>query len=314
MQKRNIIVLGGDGFLGINLCKLIKRNGFEVYSLDKTSDCDLTTPAGQQMLVDIISKQQSADVDIVMMAAQLGSKLFDETPLDPFRQNLKINSMCLDTFAKVVNQLNKHLHISFYSTSEVYGNIQTPTNITNDLSISIDPSYSRSLYAQEKLLMETQLHYFKEIGIIDSLRIFRPFNVSGAYQKRGVVYEMVKSLIKYNAIYYTEGQSREITFIDYATQFAYDKIINRINGTFNITQKNHIYLKDLANCIKNCAMLIDKSLTNISIKPLPKIDSYIKNRGSINVISTNTQLIEFQFILQQSNIVKQLMDEIRKEK
>lgn len=310
MSNKKVIILGGNGFLGTNLVEKLLSSNIDYIVLDLLSGCDLTTDDGQNQLKNEIASTKSNDVDIVMMAAQLGSTLFNQTPFDPFYKNLTINMKCLDTFSKVVNQFNKNLHISFFSTSEVYGNIKNPANVDYNLDISIDPLYSRSLYAQEKLLMETQLHYFRDINIIKTLRIFRPFNISGKHQKRGVVYEMVKSLIKYKAIYYSIDQSREITFIDYATNFIYNHIINRTEGIFDITQKNHIYLKDLANCIKNCASRYDNSLNNASIKPLPKTDDYIKNRGSVDVIDDKIQLIEFQHRLEASNIIKQLIDEI----
>lgn len=313
MLKQKVIVLGGNGFLGSNFVEKLSANKISYAILDYATGCDLSTNDGQNKLANELSSIKSDDIDIVMMAAQLGSTLFNQTPLDPFHKNLAINMKCLDTFLSIVNQSSKKLHVSFFSTSEVYGNIEDPSNIKNNLSISIDPQYSRSLYAQEKLLMETQLHYFRDINVINTLRIFRPFNISGKHQKRGVVYEMVKSLMKYNAIYYSNGQSREITFVDYATDFIYSNIINRIEGTFDITQKNHIYLKDLAYCIKNCASKYDQSFSNASIKPLPNNNDYIKNRGSINVMNDATKLSDFQHKLESSNIVKQLMDQIASE-
>ena len=121
MQK-DIIVLGGNGFLGSNLCNKLDEHDISPYVLDKSLKCDLSTNDGQQMLKDIILDCND-NIDVVMMAAQLGAKLFDETPIEPFNENLEIDMKTIDSFKRLHNDYSIKFHITYYSTSEVYGDM-----------------------------------------------------------------------------------------------------------------------------------------------------------------------------------------------
>ena len=222
-MQRDIIVLGGNGFLGSNLCNKLDEFNFSLYVLDKSLKCDLSTNDGQQMFKDIVL-DCDGEIDVVMMAAKLGSKLFDESPFEPFNENLEIDMKTIDSIKHLHDAYGIKFHVTYYSTSEVYGNIDDFDNPT----ISINPSYPRSLYAQEKLIVETLLNQMRSNQEIESLRIFRPFNVSGKGQRRGVVYEMIESALSEKKIKYSSSSSREITFIDDATDYACKMIIGHI--------------------------------------------------------------------------------------
>lgn len=247
-----------------------------------------------------------------MMAARLGSALFDTDPLPSYLENKAINEKCIETMMHFSNLTSK-FHISFYSTSEVYGNVD-PSNVPKRLMPTIDPLYSRSLYAQEKLATETVLHYLREIGKIKSLRVFRPFNVSGKWQRRGVVYEMVKTAVLERQIRYTADQTREITSVQGATEMALDAIIGHEEGTIDLTSENHITLKDLAWSIKDVLVGIDPPrYATIEIVEDPPIDSYIKTRGTINAISTDGERKAFSQRLARSRIIEDVMSTMQQQ-
>lgn len=48
MQKE-VVVLGGNGFLGTNLCEALWSKGIKPIVLDKSLGCDLATDDGQKM-------------------------------------------------------------------------------------------------------------------------------------------------------------------------------------------------------------------------------------------------------------------------
>ena len=306
MQKE-VVVLGGNGFLGTNLCEALWSKGIKPIVLDKSLGCDLATDDGQKMFGNALHSLCNIDeIDVIMMAARLGSALFDTNPLTPYLENKAINEKCIDTMMQFSNPTSK-FHISFYSTSEVYGNID-PANVPKKLVTTIDPLYSRSLYAQEKLATETVLHYLREIGKIKSLRVFRPFNVSGKWQKRGVVYEMVKTAVLERQIRYTANQTREITSAKRATEMALHAVISREEETIDLTSKNHISLKDLAWSIKDVLVWIDPiRYATIDIVEDPPIDSYIKTRGTVNVLSTDYEKKAFSQRLFESHIIEDVI-------
>ena len=77
MSKQKVIVLGGSGFLGSNFVEKLSANKISYAILDYATGCDLSTNDGQNKLANELSSIKSDDIDIVMMAAQLGSTLFN---------------------------------------------------------------------------------------------------------------------------------------------------------------------------------------------------------------------------------------------
>ena len=176
---------------------------------------------------------------------------------------------------------------------------------------TVNPSYSRSLYALEKLTVEAILNNLRSTNAIASLRIFRPFNVSGKWQRRGVVYEMVKSAVQSNKICYACDQTREITFVTDATKSALDAILarNGCEGTFDLTSRYHVYLKDLALYIRNALRQIASiKWSAINIEAMPFSTSYIYTRGTVPVIESKQDLAYFEIRLR--NIVKDIVDQL----
>lgn len=306
MQKE-VVVLGGNGFLGSNLCEALWKKGIKPIVLDKSLGCDLATDIGQNMFNDVLLNLCNIDdIDVVMMAARLGAELFENDPIPPYLENKAINEKCIETILNFSNPTSK-FHISFYSTSEVYGNVD-PTNVPETLLPTIDPLYGRSLYAQEKLATETVLNCLRDAKKIASLRVFRPFNVSGKWQRRGVVHGMVKSAVCCNKIKYVSGQTREITFVQDATKMALDAILSREEGIFDLTSQNHISLKDLAWSIKDVlAMSHPLKYASVTVEEDPPIDSYIKTRGTVNVISSVGGIKAFVKRLAESNAIENIL-------
>lgn len=308
-REKEIIVLGGNGFLGKNLCECLRQYGIGLHVLDKSLGCDLTTDDGQKQFSSILDSVH-VDVDIVMMAAQLGASLFESTPIAPFYYNSLVNQRCIQTILQHADKVQTH--VTFYSTSEVYGNSGL-SGFKSAGALYVDPAYGRSLYAQEKLVAETILNSLRQKGAIASLRVLRPFNVSGKHQKRGVVYEMVKSAIQDHTIFYAKDQSRDITFVQDATQYAIDMILSRQDGMFDVTSHNHIMLKDLAYCIKGAMHRIQQMTDiNVCIKEMPYTKQYIQTRGIDCVMHSNAQLTSFIEKLVQHNTICDIAEELLK--
>ena len=307
-MARNIVVLGSDGFIGKNLCESLAS----FTPLDKTLGYDLATADGQAKLEECLISLASKDnqIDVVMAAANVGAKLFNEHPIDPFFENFKIDTMTIETMKKVASASNAEFHVSYCSTSEVYPSLENPVFIPYPRTVSIDPKNGRSLYAQEKLMAETLLNY--ELGYsswLKSLRIFRLFNVSGKHQRRGVIYEMVKSAMSNYEIHFAEKASREITFVADAVNEMLSRIISRDSGTWDITSKKHILLSDLAICIKDALSTIDngfKCIKTIS----DSCDSFMPNRGTVPIMRTSHEIEEFKCELVESGTFNDIVEDI----
>lgn len=304
MQKE-VVVLGGAGFLGTSLCEALWQKGIKPIVLDKSLGCDLATTAGKETLKKAIVSADSRDgIDVVMMAARVGARLFDSSPLQPFKENKAINDNCIDAILDCARWTNG-INVVFYSTSEAYGNADL-AHIERRRPTIVDPMHARSLYAQEKLMAETMLNYYRSIGAIKSLCIFRPFNVSGKWQKRGVIYEMVKSAVNSGVIEYAEEQTREVTFVQDATRQALDAILHRVEGTFDMTSKMHVALEDLACCVKVALAKLDAKYSTLAVRPMVNPSQYIKTRGTVSLLDSREELDRFTELLVDNKTVEDI--------
>lgn len=129
-------------------------------------------------------------------------------------------------------------------------------------------------------------------------------------KKRGVVYEMVKSAVEKKSICYSVGASREITFVQDAIHQLVDLITtDQADGTFDITSKQHIMLSDLAKCIREVLSMNDPLARSIGIEK-DFYDSYIKNRGTTNVMKSDDELKHFIEKLISNNTINDIMTAI----
>lgn len=121
--------------------------------------------------------------------------------------------------------------------------------ITNDNPYRFDRSSQRYLYSKTKADMEKDLTELKKAGKLRFLKILRPFNVSGKGQRRGVLYEMVKSAANSGKIKYMLDTTRSITDIDFASAAAVDRILAECDISTNIADNCSVELKTIAQRI-----------------------------------------------------------------
>lgn len=113
--------------------------------------------------------------------------------------------------------------VSWFSTSETYGSSIKPIK-PSKTKPDIDWKQARSLYAQCKLAGETAFIELHKRGCVNKLRIFKPFNVFGAEQRRGVVWSMVKSALEEGTVRYSDKTDRTLTPASYFADAVYESL------------------------------------------------------------------------------------------
>lgn len=183
-----IVVTGSSGFLARNFINFLKNNGIEnIIGVDKIKrddhfdfiQCDLRSDSLSEILT---SNNIDMNNSIVLhFAAKVGAKDIILNPHDLIIDDIKINANIYD----VIKKFNSKL--VFMSSSEVYGDKQTPMDENSDLMIS---RKLRSNYALSKLFAERL--FFNENTLV-----VRPFNIIGADQdtSKGVVANFVNKVI-----------------------------------------------------------------------------------------------------------------------
>jgi nucleoside-diphosphate-sugar epimerase len=138
----------------------------------------------------------------------------------------------------------------------VYGNRKSKYDIIKNITnYNIDKSKGlRYLYAYIKATYEQKFNDLLNLynSPLFSFKVIRPFNIIGQNQKRGVLFEMIKSAVLNKKIKYNKDTTRTFTGIDYASSKAVDVIISSGSYSVNVSDTRcSITLEQLANIVKN---------------------------------------------------------------
>jgi len=195
----NILVTGGAGFIGSNLCDYLKRASDNVFSYDLAG----SPINGVVSHVDSIMNQGGLygavrGMDIVVhLAAKLGVKACEDYPLDTLSINIKGTE-------NVANACRAHnVPLIYISSSEVYGE--------NDDAGENDQWRPKSAYALSKLVAEQYV-----MGLLDDCTIIRPFNIYGPGQRGDfVVQKFINACLDREppTIYGTGNQTRCFCYV-----------------------------------------------------------------------------------------------------
>ncbi len=182
-----ILVTGGAGFIGSNLCDYLISRGDYVSVIDNLSTGSLDNISQLQdnprfhYIIDTIlnrdrmeSLVQECDV-IVHLAAAVGVKYVIENPLSSIETNICGTEIAL----KLANKYKKKILIA--STSEVYGKHMHAPLREDDNLIYGPPTTIRWSYAASKLIDEfTAIAYHRTKKL--KVAVFRCFNTIGPRQ------------------------------------------------------------------------------------------------------------------------------------
>lgn len=191
---KNVIVTGGAGFIGSNICKRLVREGYNVIILDnlfrgRIENIEDILGKGAEFIELDLAKHESIlemskiickySPDLIMHYAAInGTEYFYDRPTDVSVVN-SIGTYNLMESVKLAVGENGNLapKLVFASTSEVYGEpFEIPTKEASTTHVRIDQD--RDSYAAAKLMSEFYVKLYSQSLGLDYI-ILRIFNVYG---------------------------------------------------------------------------------------------------------------------------------------
>ncbi len=271
----SILVTGGAGFIGSNLCKRLVKSGKKVICLDnfytseKSNIKKLMDFNNFQFIErDIIEPIELNDIDeIYHLASPASPPQYQKNPVFTIRTNFIGTENCLKL------ALSNNAKFLLASTSEVYGDpIQHPQKET--YWGNVNPIGVRSCYDEGKRISETlTMDYYRQYKI--DTKIIRIFNTYGPNMEindgRVVSNFITQALKDENITIYGDGsQTRSFQFVDDLVSGIVKTMDKQaFRGPVNLGNPNEFTIQELAEFVLQA---IPESKSKIIYKDLPSDD------------------------------------------
>lgn len=290
MTNNKILITGGAGFIGSNLCEHFVRNGYEVVCLDNLSTGFLHNieplmelPNFHFMEGDIRNiedcRKAVKGCDVVLHEAALGS--VPRSINDP----ITTNSNNIDGFLNMLVAARDEgvKRFVYAASSSTYGDSKELPKIEHNIGRPLSP------YAITKFVNELYANVFSSLYGVETIGL-RYFNVFGRRQDPNGAYAAViplwvKALIHHESPYINgDGSySRDFTYIDNVIQANYlaatlpkEEIVSRattynmnlpenapIDLVFNVAYGGNTTLIDLFKCLRENLAQFDPEIAKI---------------------------------------------------
>ena len=282
----NILITGGSGFIGSNLCKkLLLEKNLENnriicvdnnYSGSKKNIEELLDNPNftfiNHNIIEPLELDENIKLDqIYHLACPASPVAYQADPIF----TLKTNVLGIINVLEIAKKYNATILLS--STSEVYGDPKESPQVEEYWG-NVNPIGIRSCYDEGKRISETFMMEYKNNYNVD-IRIVRIFNTYGPNMDKDdgrVVSNFINQCIMNESItIYGDGlQTRSLCYIDDLLE-GLIKLMNSNydKGPVNIGNPQEITIKELANIVKK----ITNSSSDIIYKPLPQDDPMKRN-------------------------------------
>lgn len=276
-MKKNILIAGGAGFLGSNLCDRVLKDGDNVFCVDNLSTGSKKNishlehdPNFQFIEHDIVNT-----IDVKISFDQIYNLA---SPASPVSYQLdRIKTLKTNIFGSI-NLLelakNNKATILQASTSEVYGDPEMHPQSETYWG-NVNPIGLRSCYDEGKRVAETLFfdHHRQENINIKVMRIFNTYGPRMQKDDGRVVSNFVNQALEGSPItIYGDGtQTRSFCYVDDLIDGMYKLMQSKkeIIGPINIGNPDEFTMHELAD--KIIQKLPDLKITK-ELKPLPQDD------------------------------------------
>lgn len=275
----NILVTGGTGFIGSNLCEKLVKEGNYVICLDNNFTGNLNnikklkkSKNFKYIYHDIINPIKiNKDIDqIYHLACPASPPKYQADPI-------YTSKVCyLGTMNVLELAREKKARVLFTSTSEVYGEPEiTPQHETyrgNVNTLGIRSCYDEGKRISETLMMDYQRFYNVEV------RIARIFNTYGEKMDKTdgrVISNFVNQALKNKdiTIYGDGSQTRSFCYVSDQIRGLFYLMNSKYIGPINIGNPNEITINNIAEII----IQLTNSKSKIVYLDLPKDDPTNRN-------------------------------------
>ena len=275
MKNNSVLITGGAGFIGSNLCEFFFKNGFKVICLDNLAtgfksnmDGFMNHPFFKFIEGDIRDLQTCREavkgVDYILHQAALGS--VPRSIKDPVTTNeVNIGGFLNMLVAARDARVKRFVYAASSST---YGDSETLPNLEDKIGKPLSP------YAVTKYVDELYADVFSRTYGIECIGL-RYFNVFGRRQSpkgayAAVIPLFVKSLISHERpVINGDGEySRDFTYIENVIQANYLAMTTTnpraVNKVYNVAFGERTTLNQLFNYLKEGLAGFDPAIDEIS--------------------------------------------------
>jgi UDP-glucuronate decarboxylase len=271
---KTILITGGAGFIGSNLCEKLLKDGHKVICVDNLYTGNIKNI--QEFFYNqnfvflnrdiLLPLDITDDIDeIYNLACPASPKKYQQNPINTLQINF-IGVMNLLELAK-----RKNAKFLQSSTSEIYGEPQISPQ-TEEYRGNVNTIGIRSCYDEGKRIAETLImEYYNKYNI--DIKIVRIFNTYGPKMDEDdgrVVSNFINQAINNQdiTIYGNGDQTRSFCYIDDLI----DGLVNLMQSDYhlpiNIGNPNELNVKELANII----IKLTNSKSKLIYKDLPSDD------------------------------------------
>ena len=237
----NIAIIGGSGFLGSSLCRILKDNGKSFINHDIKKSIDFPNNY-EYFSVDDKASNFSNKFDTIINLAAVHRD--DERKEDYHKVNVKgAKNICEIASKRSINK------IIFTSTVAIYGFSDDP--IDEDFDPNPFNEYGRSKLRAEEIYKEWQ----REDPSNRSLTIIRPTVIFGE-NNRGNVFNLIKQIKSKFFVMIGDGNNiKSMSYVENVAQFLY-QCLELKEGLYI---KNYVDKPDLKT--KDIVRIVQKSLS-----------------------------------------------------
>lgn len=276
LSNRKILVTGGAGFIGSNLCEILLARKNQVVCLDNLSTGKkenikefIDNPNFQFIKGDIRNledcRKAVAGVDYVLHQAALGS--VPRSIKDPITSN-EVNVTGFLNMLVVSRDANVKRFV-YAASSSTYGDSKSLPKYEDKIGKPLSP------YAITKYVNELYADIFSNTYGLETIGL-RYFNVFGRRQDPNGAYAAVipkfvgMLLSGESPVINGDGSySRDFTYIDNVVQANLLSLVTKnkeaLNTVYNIAYGERNTLNDLVVCLKESLVEFDKNIEGIEI-------------------------------------------------
>ena len=288
LTNKHVLVTGGAGFIGSNLCVYLLQNNVKVTCLDnlitgKLENIEeLMSNANFKFMNGDITNLNDCtnackDIDIILHQAALGSVPRSiENPMNT--NNINISGFLNILWAAKASNIKR---VVYAASSSTYGDSKKLPKIEDEIGLPLSP------YAVTKYVNELYAGVFSSLYNLELIGL-RYFNVFGRKQDPNGAYaaaipKFIKAFVNYESpIIHGDGsQSRDFTYIDNVIQAnvlaATTTNSNAINQVYNVACGEQSILLDLLKHIQNLLKQFDEKIDQVKISFGPERIGDIKH-------------------------------------
>tara|TARA_B100000424_G_scaffold147681_1_gene112564 strand:- start:764 stop:1765 length:1002 start_codon:yes stop_codon:yes gene_type:complete len=288
LTNKHLLVTGGAGFIGSNLCAYLLQNNVKVTCLDnlitgKLENIEeLMSNANFKFINGDITNLNDCtnackDIDVILHQAALGSVPRSiENPVNT--NNINISGFLNILWAAKASNIKR---VVYAASSSTYGDSKKLPKIEDEIGLPLSP------YAVTKYVNELYAGVFSSLYNLELIGL-RYFNVFGRKQDPNGAYaaaipKFIKAFVNYESpIIHGDGsQSRDFTYIDNVIQAnvlaATTTNSNAINQVYNVACGEQSILLDLLKHIQNLLKQFDEKIDQVKISFGPERIGDIKH-------------------------------------